>query len=113
MAQTYSKYGRRMMIVHRQTHVTHHIAEDEAGVGEFQMLEEAVEFAAVEGAPGTVKVVSGFRLLSGVVVVQELHKDGAQSQTCAAILKQMKNLTYVITWCFAVVQPEDFFLNQC
>lgn len=38
------------------------------------MLEEAVEFAAVQGAPRAVKVVSRLRLLPGVVVVQELHE---------------------------------------
>lgn len=63
-------------IIHRQAHsVTHHIAEDKAGMGEFEVFEEAVEFAAVQGAPGTVKIISRLRLLPGVVVVQELNKD--------------------------------------
>lgn len=39
------------------------------------MFEQAVEFGAVQGAPGTVKIISGLRLLSCVVVVQELNKD--------------------------------------
>lgn len=39
------------------------------------MLEQAVELAAVQGTPGTVKIVSGFCLLPCVIVVQELNKD--------------------------------------
>lgn len=39
------------------------------------MFEQAVEFAAVQRAPGTVEIVSGLRLLPGVVVVQELSKN--------------------------------------
>lgn len=65
--------------------VTHHVAEDEAGVGEFEVLEEAVEFAAVQGAPRAVKVVSRLRLLAGVVVVQELQEDQSQSQPRAVV----------------------------
>lgn len=42
---------------------------------EFEVLEQAVEFAAVQSAPGTVEIVSGLRLLPCVVVVQELHKN--------------------------------------
>lgn len=61
--------------------VPYHIVEDEAGMGEFEVFEEAVEFAAVQGAPGTVEIVSGLGLLSCVVVVQELDKDrGHRSQ---------------------------------
>lgn len=55
--------------------LTHHVAEDEAGVREFEVFEEAVEFAAVQGAPGAVKVVSRLRLLPGVVVVQKLYEE--------------------------------------
>ena len=63
----------------RQTHsFPHHIVEDEAGVGEFEVFEQAVEFAAVQGTPGTVKIVSGLRLLPRVVVVQELNTDRPQ-----------------------------------
>ena len=51
---------------------TDHVAEDEARVREFEVLEQAVELAAVQGAPGTVEVISGLRLLPRVVVVQEL-----------------------------------------
>lgn len=54
---------------------TDHIAEDEARMREFEVLEQAVEFAAVQSAPGTVEIVSGLRLLPCVVVVQELHKN--------------------------------------
>lgn len=54
---------------------TDHIAEDEAGMGEFEVFEQAVEFAAVQSAPGTVEIISGLRLLPCVVVVQELNKN--------------------------------------
>lgn len=37
------------------------------------MLEEAVEFTAVQRAPRTVKVISGLRLLPCVIVVEELE----------------------------------------
>lgn len=81
--------------------VTHHVAEDEAGVGEFEVFEEAVEFAAVQGAPGAVKVVSRLRLLPGVVVVQELHMGQSQSHSQAVSR-------------FAVVQTGDAFArNVC
>lgn len=61
---------------YRQTHaVPYHVVEDEAGMGEFEVFEEAVEFAAVQGTPGTVKIISGLRLLPCVVVVQELDRD--------------------------------------
>lgn len=53
---------------------SHHVVEDEARVGQLEVLEQAVELPAVERAPGTVQVVSGLRLLSGVVVVLELHR---------------------------------------
>lgn len=59
--------------------LTHHVAEDEAGVGEFEVLEEAVEFAAVQGAPRAVKVVSRLRLLPRVVVVEKLHRDPSKT----------------------------------
>lgn len=39
------------------------------------MFEQAVEFAAVQSAPGTVEVISGLRLLPCVVVVQELKNN--------------------------------------
>ena len=39
------------------------------------MFEQAVEFAAVQGTPGTMKIVSRLSLLPCVVVVQELNKD--------------------------------------
>lgn len=54
---------------------TYHIAEDEAWMGEFEVFEQAVEFAAVQRAPGTVKIISSLRLLPRVVVVQELNKN--------------------------------------
>lgn len=50
----------------------YHIVEDETGVREFEVFEKAVEFAAVQGAPGTVKIISGLRLLPRVIVVQKL-----------------------------------------
>lgn len=37
------------------------------------MLEEAVEFTAVQRAPWTVQVISGLRLLPCVIVVEELE----------------------------------------
>lgn len=37
------------------------------------MLEEAVEFTAVQRAPRTVQVISGLRLLPCVIVVEELE----------------------------------------
>lgn len=62
--------------VDRQMHlVPYHIAEDEAGVGEFEVFEQAVEFAAVQGTPGTVKIISCLCLLPRVIIIQELKKD--------------------------------------
>lgn len=58
----------------------HHIVEDEAGVGQFEVFEQTVELPAVEGAPGTVEVVSGLRLLPSVVVVLELNKKSRNSE---------------------------------
>lgn len=58
---------------------SHHIVEDEARVGQLEVLEQAVELSAVERAPGTVQVVSGLRLLPAVVVVQELHREDRPS----------------------------------
>lgn len=64
-----------MAHIYRQTQsAPHHVVEDEAGMGEFEVFEEAVEFAAVQGTPGTVQIISGLRLLPRVVVVQELDK---------------------------------------
>lgn len=61
---------------YRQTHwVSYHVVEDEAGVGHFEVFEQAVEFAAIQGTPGTVKVISRFCLLPCVIVVQELNMD--------------------------------------
>lgn len=57
------------------TFVPHHIVEDEAGMGEFEVFEQAVEFAAVQRTPGTVKIISRLGLLPCVIVVQELNKD--------------------------------------
>lgn len=54
---------------------TYHIVEDEAGVGEFEVFEKAVEFAAVQGTPGTVEIISCLCLLPRVVIVQELSKN--------------------------------------
>lgn len=53
--------------------IPHHIVEDEATVGEFEVLEQAVQLAAVEGAPGAVQVVARLCLLTRVIVVQELE----------------------------------------
>lgn len=53
---------------------SHHVVEDEARVGQLEVLDQAVEFPAVERAPGTVQVVSGLRLLPSVVVILELHR---------------------------------------
>ena len=63
---------------HRHTDphsVPYHVVEDEAGVGEFEVFEQAVELAAVERTPGTVKIVSRLSLLPCVVVVQELSEN--------------------------------------
>lgn len=57
----------------RSDDVSHHIVEDEAAVRELEVLEEAVEFTAVQRAPRTVQVISGLRLLPCVVVVEELE----------------------------------------
>lgn len=61
--------------------VAHHIVKNEAVVRELQVLEEAVELAAVQRAPGTVQVISGLRLLPCVIVVQELQKGGNSKTT--------------------------------
>lgn len=53
---------------------SHHVVEDEAGVRQFEVFDETVELPAVEGAPGTVEVVSGLRLLPRVAVVLELDR---------------------------------------
>ncbi len=50
----------------------HHIVEDESTVGQFEVFQQAVEFTAVECAPGTVQVVSGLCLLTSIIVVQKL-----------------------------------------
>ena len=52
----------------------HHVVEDEAGVGQFEVFDQAVELPAVEGTPGAVQVFSGLRLLPSVVVVLELDR---------------------------------------
>lgn len=52
---------------------SHHIDEVEAGVRELEVFEQTVEPPAVERTPGAVEVVSGLRLLPGVVVVLELE----------------------------------------
>ncbi len=54
---------------------THHVGEVEPWMGGSQMLQQTEELHAVERAPRAVKVVSGFRLLPRVVVVQELVED--------------------------------------
>lgn len=64
---------------------TDHIAEDEARMREFEVFEEAVEFAAVQSAPGTVEVISGLRLLPRVVVVQELNKNRSVLLECNCV----------------------------
>lgn len=60
---------------------SHHIVEDEAGVGQFEVFEQTVELPAVEGTPGTVEVVSGLRLLPSVVVVLELEKGHSECES--------------------------------
>lgn len=62
---------------HTRTHtlISYHIVEDKAGVGEFEVFEQAVEFAAVQGTPGTVKIISRLRLLPRIIVVQKLRKN--------------------------------------
>jgi hypothetical protein len=42
---------------------------------ELQMFQEGVQGNAIEGAPGAVQVLACLRLLSAVVVVQELVHD--------------------------------------
>lgn len=56
--------------------IAHHIVKNEAVVRELQVFEEAVKFAAVQCAPGTMQVISGLRLLPCVIVVQELQSSG-------------------------------------
>lgn len=61
---------------YRQAHsVSYHIVEDETGMGDFEVFEQTVEFAAVQCTPGTVKIISCLCLLSCVIVVQELNTD--------------------------------------
>lgn len=57
----------------------YHIVENEARVRELEVLEKAVEFAAVERTPGTVEIVSRLGLLPRVIVVQELTENTAQN----------------------------------
>lgn len=59
---------------------THHVVEDEAGVGQFEVFDQTVELPAVQRAPGTVEVVSGLRLLPRVVVVLELDGRTGESE---------------------------------
>lgn len=54
---------------------SHHVVEVKARVGQLEVFEQTVELPAVERAPGAVEVVSGLRLLPGVVVVLELEVD--------------------------------------
>lgn len=54
-------------------------------MGELEVFEQAVEFAAVQRAPGTVEIVSGLRLLPGVVVVQELSKNRSLLLGCDCV----------------------------
>ena len=67
---------------HRQVYCAHHIVEDEAAVGELEVFKEAVEFPAVQRAPGAVQVVSRLRLLPRVIVVQELVRKQKQRSSC-------------------------------
>lgn len=58
------------------------------------MFEQTVEPPAVERAPGAVKVVSGLRLLPGVVVVLELQVDRGREfrsdlETCKMVCRDM------------------------
>lgn len=58
------------------------------------MLEQTVEPPAVERAPGAVEVVSGLRLLPGVVVVLELQVDRggefrSDLETCKMVCRDM------------------------
>ena len=46
----------------------------EPGMREFEVLEERIEFQAVERAPGTSKIFPGFSLLPRVVVEQKLKR---------------------------------------
>lgn len=59
------------MLLHSQS-ASHHVVEVEAGVGQFEVFDQAVQLPAVQRAPGTVQVVSGLRLLPRVVIVLEL-----------------------------------------
>lgn len=73
---------------------SHHVVEVEAGVGELEVFEQTVEPPAVERAPGAVKVVSGLRLLPGVVVVLELWVDRggefrSDLETCTMVCLDM------------------------
>lgn len=55
-------------------HLSHHVVEDEAGVGQFEVFEETVQLPAVQCAPRTVEVIPGLGLLPCVVVVLKLGK---------------------------------------
>ena len=73
MCEAPSRYATEYMRCHRDDVYSHHIVEDEAGVGELEVLQQAVKPPAVQGAPGAVEVVPGLSLLPRVVVVQELN----------------------------------------
>ena len=51
---------------------TYNICEEETRMTKFEMLEKAIEGHTIEAAPGTVNILSCLRLLTTVVVVEEL-----------------------------------------
>lgn len=55
-------------------YISHHVVEDEAGVGQFEVFDETVQLPAVQCAPRTVEVIPGLGLLPCVVVVLKLGK---------------------------------------
>lgn len=65
------------ILLHKASVASHHVVEDEAGVGQLEVFEQTVQLPAVEGTPGTVEVISGLGLLPCVVVVLELDTETA------------------------------------
>ena len=51
---------------------TYNICEEETRMTKFEMLEKAIEGHTIEATPGTVDILSCLRLLTTVVVVEEL-----------------------------------------
>lgn len=89
--------------------LTHHVVEDETGVGQLEVFQQAVELPAVQRAPGTVEVISSLRLLPGVVVVLEL---GRKTETVCVIKKGL-DLCWLNEETEAVAALDEKVSPQC